>query len=169
MRLLAPTPDFDIGALIGAVGHVVIRQVGKAREQPVELGGERLLLPLKRLCFVLQRRDFGDEGGGVLPPGPDAADLLRHPVARLLALLERGLNLAPAGIERNHPLCMGFYTAPGEACVERGAVLANPPSAEHDGRACNPRKSFVNTSMHEMSPEGELASRGRMRRKWPQH
>ena len=62
MRRLAPAPDLDVGALVGAVGHVVRRQVGEAREQRVELGAERLLLPLQRLGFILQRRDLGDEG-----------------------------------------------------------------------------------------------------------
>ena len=169
VSLLAPTPDFDIGALIGTIGHVVIRQVGKARQQPVELGGERLFLPLQRLGRVLQPRDLGEKVRCILTLGAGGADSLGLPVALPLAILELGLNRAPLRIEFLHLGRMGFHTPPGEACVERGAVLANPPSAEHDGRACNPRKSFVNTSMHEMSPEGELASRGRMRRKWPQH
>ena len=170
VRLLAPTPDFDDWR---SHRHRRARrhrwQVGKARQQPVELGGERLFLPLQRLGRVLQPRDLGEKVRYILTLGAGGADSLGLPVALPLAILELGLNRAPLRIEFLHLGRMGFHTPPGEACVERGAVLANPPSAEHDGRACNPRKSFVNTSMHEMSPEGELASRGRMRRKWPQH
>ena len=166
---LAPTSDLAIGALVGAVGHVVRWQVGETREQCVELGGERLLLALQRLCRVLQPRDLGDEVRYILTLGAGGADFLRLPVTLLLEILELGLDRAPFCIELLHLGRMGFHTPPDEAKVKQIAVLANPPSAEHDGRACNPRKSFVNTSMHEMSPEGELASRGRMRRKWPQH
>ena len=149
-RLLTPTPDFDVGALIGPFGHLVIRQVGKAREQRVELGGERLLFPFQRQRFVLQPCDLGNESGSVLTTRAGSADLLRHSVARLLAFLKRGLNFAPAGIEREYPVGMWFHAAPGQAAVEQIAVLANPSGAEHDGAACNRRKSFVNKSLQKI-------------------
>ena len=156
-RLIAPAPDLDIGAFVGPAGHIVRRKVGNTCEQFVERGGEYLLVFLQYLGGVLQGRDLGDEGGGILASAAGGADLLRLSVALLLTLLEFGLQLAPTRIERDDPLRMCFYTAPGEACVERGTVLANPPGAEHDGAPCNPRIYIVNTSMRRMASGIELS------------
>ena len=118
---LAPASDLAIGALVGTVRHVVCRQVRKSFEQFIELGCGDLLFLLPPLSDVFQRRDLSKEGAGVFTARARSADLVRHPIARMLLLLESCLGAAPGCVELQHPVGMGFNTAPGEACVERGA------------------------------------------------
>ena len=65
---LAPAPQLDVGALVGAIGHVVGEHVRDLGEPGIELGGELLRLILAALDLLLERADLGHRPARVRRP-----------------------------------------------------------------------------------------------------
>ena len=60
---LAPAPDLDIGALVGAVGHIVRRQVGKALRVSSSSSAPSAFSSCSSACaLAFSVRNLGDEG-----------------------------------------------------------------------------------------------------------
>ncbi len=135
---LADASDLDIVGLVGANGHVVVRQVGQ-RGQPVE---QRLVEPALLCLAVLDETlDIGDLG---LEFFGQRQVLLRHRladfpgggVAAFLLGLQFGQMGTPRLVRGHHGVDLGARIRRRPAtlfkrCGQNVGVVANPSDVEH--------------------------------------
>ena len=131
--LLAPLRQFDIVALVRAVGHILRGEVGQGRQQMVELCRRSAfgLFPLGHRRFDL--RDFGLERFGLVlvALAHRLADRFRRFVAAALRLLDPGRRLALVRVERDDAVGHRFGPAAGEGGVEFLRIAADVSDVVH--------------------------------------
>ena len=134
----APAVDLDVGGLVGAVGHVVVGEVGDAEEKVAQRGGGRGGVGFEAGDLVLL---VGDEGAepfelGLVAPGLGGA----HGLAGGVALGEGGFGGSDAGaaglVEGENLGGGGWQAAAGEGGVEGEGFVADLADVVHFG----PRK-----------------------------
>ncbi len=105
IALLAVRVMLDILAGIGAVRHIVERQIGNLRELDVERGDGTLFLSLHRRNRRLELCDLRHQfrGGRLVFLRLGLADILRSRVAPRLRLFEFGDERAPRFVELDEP------------------------------------------------------------------
>ncbi len=128
---LAPAPQLDVGALIGAVRHVVGERVGEERQLGLERVGARAHEVLVELDLALELGDLGDHRVGAAAPGAQAPDLARERVAARLALLQPGLQRPDRGVLLEQGRRHGRQAAAPEGPVERVRLFTQPSQIEH--------------------------------------
>ena len=89
---LAPAADFDVAALVFAVRHAVVRQVGETESDLDDPRLDRGQLRLGRLQLVTEISHGGHQRRGVFTLGLGLTDGLGFTVALRLQLLRRRLN-----------------------------------------------------------------------------
>ncbi len=126
-----PTPQLDIGALVGAVGHVVGEDVRDPGELGVERGDPRAHQVLVGLDLALEGCDLGDRRIGLTAAGAQPADLTRERVAARLALLQPGLERPDRDILLEQQRRHGREAPAHECPVERVGLITQPLQVEH--------------------------------------
>ncbi len=117
--------------LVLAVGHLIERNIGNAREQRVDLGPEPRGLGFEPRLLVLAGGDLLHDRAGIAAFRLYRADLARKLVALGLELLGLGLRRAPLLIERKELGNLGRQAAPRQAAVEGIGIVANGLQIEH--------------------------------------
>ena len=133
LRRRAMLQHDDIVVFIGALGHILERQVGDGRQGRFQFAGEAALFLLALLDLRLELCDLGNArgGAGLVTRGLGLTNLARGFVARLLGRLERGDMGAPGFVEGQDGRRMGGKAAPRQCGVKAIRIVADEFQVEH--------------------------------------
>ena len=137
--------NFLVGVFVGAVRHVVHRQVGQPRQQVVALGDRFRLAPAHSFDHRFRRRDVSHQlrRQRLVLGRLGLADLFRFGVARGFSVLLLGDRFAHVGVEREDRV--GYRLAVDEVhaaratrpgLLEMARVVANGADVVHVGSLC---------------------------------
>src|SRR5258707_1333730 len=135
-RIVALRPEavvLHVAVFVGAVRHLVERQVRDLRQRFIQFLRRRLLLRLRRRDRRLQFGDLCHQGLGprLVLRLLGLADFLRCRVAPGLGLLSLDDGGAAALVDGDQPRRLGGEPAPGQTAIERLRIFANPFDVVH--------------------------------------
>ncbi len=142
---LAPGALHPVGALVGALRHRLVAQVGEG-----ELGRGHLLVDrrdflLELLDLALELGDRRDLGRGVAAAALDASDLLRGLVAPTFPVFELDEALAPLGVAALPAFERPGLDAPrGEAPLAAAGIVSEDLARQHGARSLAMAAAWVN-------------------------